>query len=124
MNYHICSASWLVQYIRWVLHVVPIMLYLSAYFELLLFSLVGIVVCGCSQTVYFKPKRAIISLISHQPSISSLYCKLNNNTVCEILKFSLSLNSTFVDNTTKNIIALGSFSLYSNFSGVVYDTLA
>ena len=47
--YGICSDPWLVQYTNWVLHVVPMMFYPLAYFVLLILSLMGLVLCGCSQ---------------------------------------------------------------------------
>ena len=49
--YGIFSDTWLVQCTSRILHVVPLMSYLLAYCLLLLLSLVGLVVCGCIQTI-------------------------------------------------------------------------
>ena len=52
MPYGIYTASCLVQYISRVLNVVTSMLYPLEYYESLLFSLVGPVVCGCNKTLH------------------------------------------------------------------------
>ena len=49
--YGICSAPWLVRCTSRFLHVVPMMFYLLAYRGLLLLSLAGLLVCGCSQII-------------------------------------------------------------------------
>ena len=49
MPYGICSVPYLVQCNSRLLHMVPMMFYLLDYFGLLLFSMVGISVCSCSQ---------------------------------------------------------------------------
>ena len=51
MPYGICSATWMVQFTSRVLHVVPLIFYLLAYFGLLLSPLVEISVCSCSQII-------------------------------------------------------------------------
>ena len=52
MPHVICSAPWLVQFTIRVLHVVPRILHPLAYCESLLFTMVGIVVCICNQTIH------------------------------------------------------------------------
>ena len=49
MPYVIYSAPWLVWCTSRFLHVVPMIPYLLAYCVLILLSLAGIAVCGCSQ---------------------------------------------------------------------------
>ena len=50
MSYGICSAPFLVLCTKRVLHVVPMMFYIFYYFGLLLLTLVGLAVRGCSQS--------------------------------------------------------------------------
>ena len=59
MPYSIFSYQCMVRCTSWVLHVVPMMSYLLGYCELLLFSLVGIAVCCCSQIL----QRYVCNLI-------------------------------------------------------------
>ena len=51
MPYGICIVPLLVLFNRRLLHVVPMMIYCLAYFELILLSLVGLTVCGCNQII-------------------------------------------------------------------------
>ena len=51
MPYGICSDPCVVLCISWVLHVVPTMPYLFDYLKILILSLVGLVVCGCNQSL-------------------------------------------------------------------------
>ena len=55
----ICSFPWLVQCTIRILRVVPMMLYHLAYFGLILFSLVGLEACGCSQIIQICACRLI-----------------------------------------------------------------
>ena len=60
MPYKIFSVPLLVLCTRLILHVLPIILYLLAYCDLLFLSLVGITVCGCNQILQICGCRLII----------------------------------------------------------------
>ena len=60
MPYIICSAPFMVQYTMRIIHVVPMMLYPLAYCGLLFFSLVGLVVCSCSQILQIYVCKMIV----------------------------------------------------------------
>ena len=49
ITYGICGAPWMFLCTSWVIHVVPMVFCLLAYCGLLTLSLVGILVCSCSQ---------------------------------------------------------------------------
>ena len=59
MTYVICSATCLVLVTIRVIHVLPIMLYLLEYYGLLLLSLVGLAVCGCSKILQIYVRKLI-----------------------------------------------------------------
>ena len=59
MPYVICSVSWMVQWTIWLLHVVSMMLYSSEYWGVLLLSLAGLGVCGCSWIIQICVCRLI-----------------------------------------------------------------
>ena len=49
ITYGICGAPWMFLCTSWVIHVVPMIFYLLAYWGVLILSLVGILVCSFSQ---------------------------------------------------------------------------
>ena len=53
------SVPWMVQCNNQILHVVTMMLYILDYFGLLLLSLVGLAVCGCSQIIQIHACKLI-----------------------------------------------------------------
>ena len=59
MPYGICSVPFMVLCTICIIHVVPMMLYWLAYFELLFFSLVGLTVCGCDKVLQICRCRLI-----------------------------------------------------------------
>ena len=63
MPYGICSAPWPVRCTSRVLHVVLMIIYLLACYELLLFSLVGIVVWVCIQSIHRYLCKPIVGYV-------------------------------------------------------------
>ena len=59
VTYGIFSVPWLAWCTRNLLHVVPMMIFHLVYSELLLLSLVGLAVCGCSQILQICACRMI-----------------------------------------------------------------
>ena len=73
MTYAICSAPWMFQCTSLVLHVVHMMSYILAYWELLLFFMVGLAMCVYSQII----QRYVCKLIvGDEILIAGVYSEL------------------------------------------------